>query len=51
MPKQLNKEMDKVSDVLDRISEDSDNIAEKQFDEMMTNSNKVIKFNGDTMVI
>lgn len=51
MPKQLNKEMDRISDVFDYISEDGDNIAEKQFDEIMTNSNKVIKFNGDTMVI
>lgn len=51
MPKQLNKEMDKISDVLDRISEDGDNIAEKQFDEIMTNPNKAIKFNGDTMVV
>ena len=51
MPKQLNKEMDRISDVFDYISEDGDNIAEKQFDEIMINSNKVIKFNGDTMVI
>lgn len=50
MPKQMNTEMDKVSKELDRISELSDELAEKQFDSMTTN-NKIVSFRGDSMVV
>ena len=50
MPKQMNTEMDKVSRELDRISELSDELAEKQFDSMTAN-NKIINFCGDSMVV
>ena len=50
MPKQMNTEMDKVSRELERISELSDELAEKQFDSMTAN-NKIINFCGDSMVV
>lgn len=50
MPKQMETEMDKVSNALDRISESGDELAEKQFEDM-TENNKIINFHGDSMVV
>ena len=50
MPKQMETEMDKVSRELDRISEYSDELAEKQF-ENMTANNQIVSFRGDSMVV
>lgn len=50
MPKQMETEMDKVSRKFDRISEYSDELAEKQFENMAA-KNKVVSFCGDSMVV
>lgn len=50
MPKQMETEMDKVSNELDRISEHGDELAEKQFENMASN-NKIVSFRGDSMVV
>ena len=51
MPKQMETEIDKVSNALDQIFEAGDNIAEKQFYEKTVNNNKLTTFNGDSMVV
>lgn len=50
MPKQMETEMDKVSNTLDRISESGDELAEKQFENKVLND-KIVAFRGDSMVV
>ena len=50
MPKQMETEMDKVSNTLDRILESGDELAEKQFENKVLND-KIVAFRGDSMVV
>lgn len=50
MPKQLADEMDKVSAVFDKITENEDVYVEEQYKSII-NKDKIISFRGDSMVV
>ncbi len=50
MPKHMSNEMDKVSEVLDRLSTNGDTITEDSYNKAVQN-NKIISFYGDSVVV
>ena len=50
MPQHLSNEMEKMSEVLDKISQNGENIAEEQY-ESVVKKKKIIPINGDVMVV
>lgn len=50
MPQHLTNEMEKMSNVLDKIAQNGENVAEEQY-ESLVKKNKVIPINGDVMVV
>lgn len=50
MPQHLSNEMEKMSEVLDKISQNGENLAEEQY-EFVVKKKKIIPINGDVMVV
>ena len=50
LPKHLTNEMDKVSEVLDRLDKNGDDIVDSCYNKSVK-SNKIISFCGDSMVV
>ena len=50
MPKHMSNEMDKVSEVLDRLSTNGDTITEDSYNKAVQN-NKIISFYGESVVV
>lgn len=51
MPEHLSNEMNKVSELFDSISENSDDITDEKYEKMVKKNSKIVEFCGDTMVV
>lgn len=51
MPKHLKSEMEKVSNLLDDMDNETERLTEKMYEKSIEKSSKIISFSGDSMVV